>query len=236
MIIKPVLDVLGDFDVETIGVMSSVTVLAMSIVSVGRHIVKHSKIEFRTALPLACGSMAGGLLGQIILKRIISSVSSEQIVTVAQNAVLFVLILSVFLYMCNKNKIKSHSLDGFFISIFVGIFLGFCSSFLGIGGGPINVALIIYLFGYDTKSATICSIITILFAQLTKLGSVALGSGFAAFDLSMLPFMVVGAVAGGFIGTSLNNRLSESAVDKSFNGVQLVVLLLTVYNIIQNLL
>ena len=93
--------------------------------------------------------------------------------------VLAVLILAVFLYMRNKSHIRSLSLHGLVPSVLVGVFLGVCSSFLGIGGGPINVALIIYLFGYDTKSATVCSIVTILFSQISKLSSVALTTGFA---------------------------------------------------------
>ncbi|MBQ8765208.1 MAG: sulfite exporter TauE/SafE family protein, partial [Clostridia bacterium] len=34
VIIKPLMDVLGDFDVQTIGVISSITVFSMAIVSV----------------------------------------------------------------------------------------------------------------------------------------------------------------------------------------------------------
>ena len=36
--------------------------------------------------------------------------------------------------------------------------LGICSSFLGIGGGPINVALIIYLFGRTTPNPPRCAL------------------------------------------------------------------------------
>ena len=96
-------------------------------------------------------------------------------------------------------------------SLLAGGFLGVCSSFLGIGGGPINVALIIYLFSYDTKTATICSLVTILLAQVSKLCSVAFTTGFAVYDLSIAPVMVIGAVAGGFLGASLNKYFSEKA-------------------------
>ena len=96
------------------------------------------------------------------------------------------------------------------------------------------MALIIYLFGYDTKSATVCSIVTILFSQISKLGSVALSTGFAVYDLSILPVMVVGAIAGGFIGASLSKKLQEQTVDRAFNAVQLLVLALAIVNIIRN--
>ena len=126
-------------------------------------------------------------------------------------------------------------LRGVVVSLLVGVFLGICSSFLGIGGGPINVALIIYLFSFDTKTATVCSLVTILFAQISKLTTVALTTGFGVFDLSIAPVMIVGAIAGGFIGASLNKKCSEAAVEKAFNAVQLLVLAISIFNIVRNL-
>ena len=213
VIIKPLMDLLHDFDVQTIGVLSSITVFSMSVVSIGKQMLARTKIPFGTAIPLALGSVAGGLAGDQLLRVIVDALQANAMVTVVQNVVLSILILAVFLYMKNKSRIPSRQLRGVVVSLLVGAFLGICSSFLGIGGGPINVALIIYLFSFDTKTATICSLVTILFAQISKLVSVAVGTGFAVYDLSIAPVMVVGAIAGGFIGASLNKRCSEAAVE-----------------------
>ncbi len=235
VIIKPVLDVLGTFDASTIGVLASITVFAMSVVSIGKQMLAKTPIPFKTAIPLAIGSVAGGQLGQMMLTALTSGFENRM-VTVVQNIVLGLLILAVYLYMRSKDKIASRHLDRLLPALLVGVFLGICSSFLGIGGGPINVALIIYLFSFDTKTATVCSLITILFAQISKLASVALGAGFGAFDLSMAPVMVVGAIAGGFLGASLNKKLPEKSVERAFNAVQLLVLAISVFNIVRNLM
>lgn len=235
VIIKPLLDMFHAFDVETIGVLSSITVFSMSVVSIGKQIIAKRKIPFTTVIPLAIGSVLGGQLGQYMLTGIVSSLNSDSMVTVVQNILLSLLILSVYLYMKNKEKIKGYTLNGVIVSLLVGVFLGICSSFLGIGGGPINVALIIFLFSYDTKTATVCSLMTILFAQISKLVTVALTTGFAVFDLSMAPVMVVGAIAGGFIGAALNKKLNEKKVETAFNAVQLLVLGISVFNIVKNL-
>ena len=199
VIIKPLMDVLHGFDVQTIGVLSSLTVFSMSVVSIGKQMLARTKIPFGTAIPLALGSVAGGLAGEKLLQVIVDA------------------------------------LRGVVVSLLVGVFLGICSSFLGIGGGPINVALIIYLFSFDTKTATVCSLVTILFAQISKLTTVALTTGFGVFDLSIAPVMIVGAIAGGFIGASLNKKCSEAAVEKAFNAVQLLVLAISIFNIVRNL-
>ena len=75
-----------------------------------------------------------------------------------------------------------------------------------------------------------------MFAQISKLTTVALTTGFSGFDLSIAPFMIVGAKLGGFIGASLNKKCSEKTVEKAFNDVQLLVLGITVFNIIRNLI
>ena len=217
VIIKPLMDVLHGFDVQTIGVLSSLTVFSMSVVSIGKQMLARTKIPFGTAIPLALGSVAGGLAGEKLLQVIVDALRANSAVTVVQNVVLSLLILAVFLYMKNKSRIPSRELRGVVVSLLVGVFLGVCSSFLGIGGGPINVALIIYLFSFDTKTATVCSLVTILFAQISKLTTVALTTGFGVFDLSIAPVMIVGAIAGGFIGASLNKKCSEAAVAKAFN-------------------
>lgn len=236
VIIKPLMDVLHGFDVQTIGVLSSITVFSMSAVSIGKQMLTKTSIPFDMAVPLALGSVAGGLAGEKLLRAIVAALQANSAVTVVQNVVLGLLILVVFLYMKNKDHIKGRALRGVVPSLLTGVFLGICSSFLGIGGGPINVALIIFLFSVPTKTATVCSLVTILFAQISKLASIALTTGFAVFDLSIAPVMVIGAVAGGFIGASLSKRLSEKAVEKAFNAVQLLVLAIAVFNIVRNLL
>ena len=235
VIIKPLMDVLNQFDVQTIGVLSSITVFSMSVVSIGKQLLARAEVPFRIAIPLALGSVVGGYGGQWLLKVIVAGASAPGLVTVAQNVVLAALILCVYFYMKNKASIRGFHLSGVPVSLAVGGFLGVCSSFLGIGGGPINVALIIYLYSVSTKTATICSLVTILFAQISKLATVALDTGFAVFDLSVAPAMVVGAIAGGFLGASLSKRFSEAGVERAFNAVQLLVLAIALFNIVRNL-
>ena len=45
VIIKPLMDVIQGVDVETIGVLSSITVFCMSVVSIGKHIQFHCVLE-----------------------------------------------------------------------------------------------------------------------------------------------------------------------------------------------
>lgn len=236
VIIKPVLDVMNQYDVATIGMLSCITVFVMSMVSIGKQIQQKVHVDVKMALPLAIGSVLGGNIGQAGLSAVIQRVGNNSTVVAVQNIVLATLIVFVFLYMINKSKIRTLGMSGILPALLVGVLLGVFSSFLGIGGGPINVALLIFLFSFDTKTATVYSIITILFAQMSKLVMVVLTTGFAEFDLSMLLPMVIGAVAGGFIGSWLNKKLPEKAVDAGFNAVQVLVFIICVFNIVRSIM
>lgn len=236
VIIKPLLDILGHYDVDTIGMLSCITVFAMAVVSILKQLRQKIKISAKIALPLSAGAVLGGNLGQRILASIIASLGDNRVVVVVQNIALGLLIGVVFLYMLYKSKIKTLHVDGVIPSLLVGLFLGFVSSFLGIGGGPINVALLIFLFSFDTKTATVYSIVTILFAQISKLVSVTFTTGFGRYDFSILPAMVAGAILGGFIGSWLNKKLPEKTVDLCFNGVQVLVFCICILNIVRNVI
>lgn len=161
VIMKPLMDVLHDFDVETIGLISSVTVFSMSAVSIGKQMKEKSRIPFPIALPLSMGSVIGGYAGQAMLENIIEVSHIRSIAVILQNLALGILVLGVIVYMYKKDRIPGKELSGYPACFLTGGFLGICSSFLGIGGGPMNVALIIYLFSMDTKTASRCSLVTI---------------------------------------------------------------------------
>ena len=234
VIIKPLLDVLKDYDVSTIGILSSLAVFTMSLVSIGKQLSQKVTIKYKIAVPIALGSVAGGFIGQKILEMTVGVIPNNGAVVILQNAILGTLILGVFIYMKYKDRIHTLGLSGYIPSVLTGIVLGILSSFLGIGGGPFNVAIIMYLFSFDIKTATVCSIITIFFAQISKLLSVAFTTGFYEFNLSMLPVILIGAVAGGYIGTVVKKAFSDKQVEFCFNCVQLIVLAIAIFNIVTN--
>lgn len=236
VIIKPIMDVIGDFDVHTIGVIASITVFSMALVSILKHIKSETKIPFNIALPLAIGSAIGGITGERIFSYIVGLFEADGIVKIVQNAILAILILWVFIYMNNKTKFKSKEFKGIFPSLFTGLCLGMCSAFLGIGGGPINVSVIIFLFSLPIKTATVCSLMTILFSQFSKLATVFFTKGFTDLDFTVVAVMVFAAIIGGFLGAHFNKKLSDATVNKAFNFVLIIVLGLTIFNIVFNLI
>ena len=54
----------------------------------------------------------------------------------------FIITLGTLLYTLNKQRIPTRDLHGRMVCILIGFFLGASSSFLGIGGGPINLVVL----------------------------------------------------------------------------------------------
>lgn len=231
VIIKPLLDFLGDYSLSTIGVLSSFTVFSMAIVSIIKQIRYKVRIEVRKTVFIGIGSIIGGVLGDKIINLILK-VLSESLVTIVQNSILAILLIFIYIYMNNKEKYKSYKVNNSIACILIGLLLGSIASFLSIGGGPINVCVLALFFSMDTKEAAVNSIITILFSQGSKLITIITTQGLSGFDLTMLPYMVIGGIVGGIIGSKLNKKFNSAAILKVFNIVVLALILLNVYNII----
>ena len=136
--------------------------------------------------------------------------------------------------MLFREKIKPLHLQNYVFYILVGLLLGVLSSFLGIGGGPLNVAILMLLFAMEIKEATFASIVTIMFAQIAKVVTILASGGFGGYDLSMLPYMVVAGVLGGLIGSFVGKKISGKFTAVAFNIMQIAVMIICVINIITN--
>ncbi|MDE6614531.1 MAG: sulfite exporter TauE/SafE family protein [Clostridia bacterium] len=233
VVIKPVLDLLGNYDSASIGALSSLTVLAMSVTTFARQVGKKRQTSVLKLIVLGISSAGGGVLGQYLFDLMTKGFSGAYI-KVIQNSILLFLIIFIFIYMLIRKKVKTLHLNNIFFYILVGVILGVLSSFLGIGGGPLNVAILILLFSMELKEATFASIVTIMFAQIAKAITILVSGGFGSYDLSMLPYMAIAGVLGGLIGSFVAKKLSDKFTAVGFNIMQLAVMAICIVNIVKN--
>lgn len=145
---------------------------------------------------------------------------------------LIFLLAVVYVYINHKDKLKEFKVKSLILIFVVGLILGALASFLGIGGGPINVAIFALLFSMNTKDAARNSIILIFFSQGAKILSIALTTGFSSYNLKVMPYMIVGGVLGGFLGYKLNKSVSDKFITRLFNMVLIFIILVNIYNLI----
>ena len=71
-----------------------------------------------------------------------------------------------------------------------------------------------------------------MFAQVAKVVTILIGGGFGAYDLSMLPYMAIAGVLGGFIGSIVGKKISGKVTAVAFNIMQLAVMVICIINIV----
>ena len=167
IIIKPLLDTFGVLDVSAISFLSGCTVLSMSVYSVVRAKVKKEvPINYTVSTSLAVGAVVGGIFGKAMFQMIWDHAFNKNSVGSTQSIILLIITLGTLIYTLKMSKIKTLIIDNILITAMIGMLLGLISSFLGIGGGPVNLIVLFFFFSMNIKTAAENSIYIILFSQL----------------------------------------------------------------------
>lgn len=231
VIIKPILDFLGHYDIGTISILSASSVLAMAVVSLSiMFITKKTKINYKTSGLLAAASMIGGFSGKKIFIYLIEYIDNMEMIAFTQSIILTVLMSLILIYHLMKHKLRVFQLQHPVAILFIGFILGITSAFLGIGGGPFNIAILTLGFSMQPKEASANSIFIIFFSQTSSLLTTTFTTGFSTFELDMLIYIVVGAIIGGILGSALLARLSHKYVDYVFTVAVILIIFINIYN------
>lgn len=231
VVIKPVMDASGLFPVDTINFLSGCTVLSMAAYSVARsRISGEDPADMRLALPLAVGAAAGGWCGRSAFALVQGLFPDPDAAAAVQAVALLAITVGTLAYTLCRGRIRSlHVANPAAIGA-LGLALGFLSSFLGIGGGPVNLVVLFYFFSMDIKVAAQCSLLVILFSQVTSTVTALHTQDLSDVDPVALAGMVVAGIAGGIVGRRVNARLDSTTVDGLFVAIMAIIICITIYN------
>lgn len=232
VIIKPVLDAFGILDVETISFLSGCTVLSMTAYAVLKSRAGgNAKGDKKVRFPMAAGAALGGLAGKELFSFAASLSPDRNRVGAVQAFCLLLVTAGTLAYTLFKDRIHTRHVKAPAGCILIGIALGILSSFLGIGGGPVNLVVLFFFFSMSTKEAAESSLYIIFFSQTASLlSSLATGS-IPEFPVKLLVLMVCGGILGGVCGRAMNKRMEERIVDRLFIGLMVLMILINIYNI-----
>ena len=234
VLIKPILDAFGVLSVASISFLSGCTVLSMSCYSVLKaRLSKESLVDLKTGTPLAIGAAIGGVTGKMMFQYLSDMFTNKDQVGAIQAVCLLMITLGTMIYTLKKDQIKTLHVQNPLVCIAIGLVLGICSSFLGIGGGPINLVVLFYFFSMDTKTAAQNSLYIILLSQITSLVNTLITHTVPEFEVGLLILMVGGGILGGAAGRIVNKRMDVNMVNKLFIGLMAVIMLICAYNIYQ---
>lgn len=214
ILMKPILDLFSSYSVEAINIMSAITVFAMSLSAMIKELRNKVTINYKTVIFLSAGSIVGGIIGKKNFEYIKHSYGSG--IVGVQSALFSLLMFIIIIYLIKGKNLKNYKIDSKIIVAFVGFILGVVSAFLGIGGGPLNVVLLIFLFSMSAKEASLNSIFIIFFSQIASLIYGHITYGMPSINFFTLSLMVIGGVFGGILGRNMANYFSDSIMQKMF--------------------
>lgn len=188
------------------------------------------RVDVKTGTPLALGAALGGLAGKALFTAVKDLFQQSDMVGAVQSACLAAITLGTLAYTLCKARIHTHRLTAPAACCAVGLALGICSSFLGIGGGPINLVVLYYFFSMDTRTAAANSLYIILFSQLASLLATLIAGTIPDLQLMMLVWMIAGGIGGGIIGRACSRRMDDRAVEKLFMGLMGVIIAISLFN------
>ena len=233
VIIKPVLDMFGILPVSTVSFCSGCTVLGMSVCSLIRNRNDGVKLQFKTSTALAIGAVAGGLVGKWLFELVRTAFGDERMLGAIQAIFLTLITIGVFLYVCNKDKLPSKNIKNLAVTVVIGLFLGIISSFLGIGGGTSDVAVLFFFFSMEAKEAAKNSLYIIIFSQVSSSMSAVMTNSVPQFEWQHLICMVAGGIAGALVGAAISKRIDNKGVEKILKILLIVIILIDFYNVIK---
>lgn len=231
IIIKPLVDSLNFMSLETLNFLSGTTVLSMSIATLFRNKNEIANINTKLPLYLGMGSIIGGFYGKSMFNTFIDKFPISY-VNIIQYVSLIIINIFILVYLLNKHKLKTKTVTSKSISIIFGIILGIISSFLGIGGGPLNIAILYYFYSLDAKQTTILSLFTIFLSQGTSTISTII-TGIPKFNFLALIVMCFGGVTGALIGSMISKKMDNNKVQKFFMVVIVLLIALNVFNLVK---
>jgi len=229
VIVKPLLDAFTEFSPAQISTLSAFTVLTIAATSVVKFALQKTKFNVSLCVNVAAGAIVGGFVGTLALETTIANIVPSAVKLIQSVATALLLGAAASYMAFFKDKFSFHIKNKAVVFV-AGLILGTVSSFLSIGGGPINVALIVLLFSADISEAAVSSLFVILLSQTTKILTGAVSAGYGGMDMSPLWILLPTAFIGALLGVWLHKKLKQKTVVRLYTVTVCLLIVLSVYN------
>ena len=165
IIIKPLFSMMSNYSLEIVIFCSNLSVLTMCLSSLYMSYREKDLALNKTSVSLTIGSFLGGIIGSLALDFLFATVKS--VVKPMQITLIILAIILAIDYQLRGQPIKNiwTSIGQYFG---LGFICGSVSVILGIGGGPINVWLLMLLAGISLKKATAYSLLAVFASIVTR--------------------------------------------------------------------
>ena len=229
IIIKPLVSILCHFPLATVIFYSNLSVIVMCLTSFTYNKMTKSVSYGKKTVPIVLGSLCGGLLGTIILNGAMRYIH-DMVKPIQITLTIVTLLISLWYQWRGKPLSQPFTKKG---KIFlVGLIMGSFAVILGIGGGPINVWLLMMFLALPLKKATSYSLLSVMAAVAIRLLSdFSHLSSLNPSPVTMWVF-IISAFIGSLIGILIKRHLPTYLFKKMYVIVLIGVIIINVVNLL----
>lgn len=174
---------------------------------------------------LGAGSVFGGVLGKYLFQGLLAVMD-----TLKASALQSIMLLVILFFVLIKKWLPKFKFENHTTMVIIGMTLGTVAAFLGIGGGPINVMVLMMFLGMEIKEAAVTSIVIIFLSQTAKVVTLAVTGGIVPGEISIVVFMIPAAIAGALLGGRLQHLISDRGLHALFDIIVITLIVLNGYN------
>lgn len=216
IVFVPALLYVAGWDITEAVAASLAIIVFSSLSGTIRNARSENPVDWRTAGLLSLAVAPSTLIGVGI-----SRVSPDAVVELAFAALLLCL---AYPTASGSKGVESSKRIPVALVLAAGVGIGALSGLVGVGGGVLMVPLMVLGMGISTKTAISTSLAVVLSAGVVgALGYIAVG----AMNLAALPPLIVGAMAGAWLGVRLRDPLPDRLLRIGFAGFMVIVALQT---------
>ncbi len=210
VIIKPLLSITTDYTVIVTNFFSSLAIFFMCLYSLIHNRRSNQEIDYKIIYSISLGAFAGGVIGSKLLIGVINQFNDESVLKFQLIMLIIVMLSSVIVTLFVKETAKRSV--NVYITILIGVISGIVSSFLGIGGGIINIPILLLVFKETPKKAIMTSLVIVFVSQVATLFTFILDGVLASVEIYELLIVSVSGVVGGIVGKKVFKLMSSKAV------------------------
>lgn len=228
LFIKPLINITSNYPLLMVIFYSNISILTMCISSlINNYRVREINFKNYQIIHIAFGSLIGGFISSILLNYL-----AEQFKYFKQIQIILtilIIVMAIIYQIKGKpiNKIWSSSIQ----YLLLGIIFGFISIILGIGGGPINVFLLMFLTGCKLKTATIYSLVSVFTSMIIRmLMSYSIIFKFQV-DYKIILIFILASIIGGTIGSKVKRYISSNLLKKLYISTLIMAFVINFINL-----
>ncbi len=210
VIIKPFLAISTDFSVTLTNFYSALAIFSMSLYSIVSNRVSKNKLDYKIIYILVIGAFVGGVIGSKLVLLLLNYLSGQTLIKMQLFILILIMLGSVFITLKSPKKVDV-ALPVYFTFI-IGVISGVISSFLGIGGGIINVPILIFIYKKPHKQAVLSSLVIVFFSQISSILTYIYDGVLQSVEVRDLFLISVVGVIGGVVGKHIFNNLATNIV------------------------